>query len=203
MKIELPPGVTHPQIVSEWGHLESVFSFRYKVYVEEMHRPQYAADHVGRKIRDNLDDTGFNLACFSGQEVVGVARVNLARDGNLGDYEKLYGLSDWTDRLQHCAIVTRLMIKQELRRTTLAFFLAKECYEFGLGNSVRHCFIDCNLPLEAFFHRLGFTPFPSRVQHPEYGEIMPMRLDLHDIDYLEKIRSPFSLIYRELTLKKG
>ena len=61
--------------------LEALYAFRYRIYVEEMGRPQKYADHDMRRIRDPLDETGRNLVAWDNSEIVGCVRVNFARDG--------------------------------------------------------------------------------------------------------------------------
>ena len=57
--------------------LEALYRFRYKIYVEEMGRVQHDADHLNKKIRDDLDDGGHNLLAFKQGKLVGAARINL------------------------------------------------------------------------------------------------------------------------------
>jgi hypothetical protein len=56
---------------SNHEELEAIFGFRYRIYVDEMGRPQKDADHDRRRIRDALDDTAFNLAAWNDERIVG------------------------------------------------------------------------------------------------------------------------------------
>ena len=181
------------RIVSDPGDLEKIYRFRYKIYVEEMHRHQKYADHERKRIHDELDNHAINIAAFDGDEVVGVVRANVARRSSLGAYESFYDLAGvGPDHPDHTGTVTRLMIAPQLRRSTLAVRLCIKCYTLGLENDVRWCFIDCNDHMIHFFQGLGFKPYMGKVMHEEYGHVTPMRLRLNDEKHLEAVRSPFA-----------
>ena len=166
--------------------------FRYDVYVTEMHRVQLHADHRARTIIDPLDATGHDLLASRGAQVVGCVRLNLARDGGLGDYEQFYAMRE-AARLhpKHSAIVTRLMVAPGYRRTVLPAQLCTAVYELALGLDVRVGYIDCNSHLRKFFRRLGFIAHVEEREHHEYGCVQPMRLDMLDAGHLRHVRSPF------------
>ena len=108
--------------------LEKIFQFRYAIYVEEMGRIQHDASHVLKQISDKLDHGGTNIAAFSGDDVVGVVRVNFPARSCIGGYEDLYQLNKLgADHPQKTAIVTRLMIAPHLRRSTLVVRLCAAC----------------------------------------------------------------------------
>jgi hypothetical protein len=46
-----------------------------------------------------------------------------------------------------------------------------------------------------FFERIGHRPV-CRGAHPEYGDVLVMKLDLKDGEHLEHVRSPLMPIYR-------
>ena len=48
-------------VSTEISELEELFSFRYRIYVEEMQRKQKYASHASKQIRDPLDDFATNL----------------------------------------------------------------------------------------------------------------------------------------------
>jgi GNAT superfamily N-acetyltransferase len=183
--------------------LESVYAFRYRIYVDEMQRPQKDADHSRRRIEDSLDVTAINLAAWHDSTVVGVARVNLARDGALGMYEEFYDMrAAGTDHPWRTSITTRLMVAPEHRHSVLPLLLVLECYRVGLARNLRWNFIDCNDHLVGFFERIGFVPHLPRASHPEYGPVNRMRLDLLDEAHLESVSSPFLGVLKERTLPR-
>ncbi len=172
--------------------LEEVFRFRYSVYVEEMNRHQRYADHLTQRIKDPLDQFGHVWVAHDDKKLVGTVRINLLREGCIGEYQDLYGLHG-QDELQRygTSITTRLMISRQYRSGTLAVRLSKAVFEFALANGIREDYIDCNAPLDQFFSRLGHRRVRD-IEHPEYGNVVVMKLDLHDQQHLRSIRSPLS-----------
>src|SRR5215510_11490828 len=67
--------------------LDALYAFRYRVYVEELECLQRYADRAARRIRDPLDNTGYNIVAWDSTEsIAGCVRVNFARDGALDCY---------------------------------------------------------------------------------------------------------------------
>jgi len=182
------------RLVSEPDDLEEIYRFRYQVYVEEMNRNQFYADHTAKRIEDPLDRSGCNFAAFQDDEVVGVVRGNFPRTSSVGYYEIFMDMcSAGRFHPNATSLCTRLMVAPRLRRTSLAMRLAQAIYEFGLRNKMRYNFIDCDDHLVGFFDRLGYI-FRRRAEHPEYGLGNVMRLDLLDREHLVRQRSPFLTI---------
>jgi GNAT superfamily N-acetyltransferase len=176
------------------GLRDAVFRFRYDVYVREMRRPQKDADHARGRIEDALDARALLFAArepASGR-IVGTVRANVAADGGLGLYEDLYGLATLTaDERAVTSITTRLMIDRRCRRTALGVRLATALYARGLERGITTDFIDCNEHLIAFFEHLGYRKVRV-IRHPDYGHVMLMRLDVHDVQHFERVGSPFA-----------
>jgi len=172
---------------------ERIYRFRYQVYVEEMRRLQKYADHTTRRIEEPFDLTGHLLIAESGPDVVGTLRTNRASLTSLGYYIDLFQLLSlgpaWPD---HVTLTTKLMVAPSHRSGRLAIRLAREMYRYGSERGVRVDIIDCNAHLRGFFTRLGYRPYMGTAIHPEYGEVLPMRLDVEDIAYLRSLQSPLA-----------
>jgi Acetyltransferase (GNAT) domain len=180
--------------------LEEVYRFRYCIYVEEMQRRQQYANRDLRRIEDPLDRTAINLAAWKDGQVIGVIRNNAAADGSVGIYEDFYDMKCvGTDHPARTSITTRLMIGAEHRKSSLAIRLAMASYDIGLSRRIRWNFIDCNDHLVGFFASLGWREYTAVGEHPEYGPVHRMRLDLEDIEHLERVQSPFAGRYRGYT----
>jgi hypothetical protein len=179
---------------------EAVSRFRYRIYVDEMRRKQKYADHERKTITDPLDGEGVgNLAAWEGGEVVGVVRINFLQLTDIGDYFEQYDLGGLPPGvLAATSITTRLMIHPGHRRGTLAARLACETYRYGLARGITTDFIDCNAHLVSFFTGLGYVVHRDDLVHPEYGAVTVMRLNVTDLDHLERVRSPFRKILRSL-----
>lgn len=182
---------TRIDVATEPGHRHALYRFRYDVYVTEMNRKQPDANHEDKTIEDALDRFGHNIVATRDGIVVGCARVNFGRDGDLGDYEDFYALTSDPWHPLHTAIVTRLMVAPELRRTRLPGSLCAAVYEHSLRAGIKRGYIDCNPPLQRFFRHLGFAPYIGEREHPCYGRVLPMRMDLEDAEHFAAVRSPF------------
>ena len=65
------------KIASSDSELYELYQFRYKVYVEEMQRPQKDANHDLKIITDELDEGAANLIAIYNDKIVGAARINI------------------------------------------------------------------------------------------------------------------------------
>jgi len=176
--------------------LQDLFAFRYRVYVEEMKRPQKYANHAAKLIRDPLDNRGRNIIARAGDEIVGCVRVNFSRDGDLDYYERLLAM----DKVGHShptatSLCTRLMVAPDYRRSTLAVRLACASFDMGLRNGIVWNFVDCNDHLVEFFTRLGYECTHQAV-HEEYGLVNVMRLNILDENHLRDAGSVFFKLLR-------
>jgi hypothetical protein len=156
------------------------------------------ADHAGKLISDSLDGTAaMILAAWDGDRIIGTTRSNLIRDGGSGiseylGYYRLLALAP--DALAESSITTRLMVHPEFRRTTLSARLACERSRWGLSQGIRANFIDCDPNNHPYFTAPGYKVVLDDFNHPELGLGFLMRLDLCDLEHLEKVRSPFRRI---------
>jgi GNAT superfamily N-acetyltransferase len=180
------------EVVTSDDALDALYAFRYRIYVEEMARPQKYADHATRRIRDPLDGRGYNIVAWDAEgEISGCIRVNLARDGALDYYSGLLGLKAvGTEHPATTSVCTRLMILPKYRRSRLATRLSCASFDLGLNHGVVWNFLDCNDHLVEFFTRLGFERTHIAV-HEEYGRVNVMRLNIRDYAHLKATGSIF------------
>jgi N-acyl-L-homoserine lactone synthetase len=175
--------------------LEALYQFRYRIYVEEMGRKQTYADHARKRIEDPLDATSNNLIARSGTVVVGCVRSNLSRDGGLDEYHNLLRMADVPpgDFPGRTSLCTRLSVDAAQRNSTLLARLFLANYEYGLSRNIRWTFLDCNDHLVGLFSRFGFVRTHG-AEHPDYGKVNAMRLDLENAEHLKSVGSPFAAI---------
>lgn len=178
--------------------LQRVCRFRYDTYVTEMQRLQQYADHESKTILEPYDASATNYMALVGDELVGVMRCNDYRDGNLGDYPTLYSFDLFDPGLWNSfRITTKLIVAKEYRNGPLGVRLACRGYHDALHSGIRFDFIDCNPHLEEFFARMGYRKYRPRLNHPEYGDVLPLYLDFTDNDHLCAVGSPFARILAE------
>jgi hypothetical protein len=181
--------------------LTAIYKFRYSIYVEELRLAQFYANHVKRTIEDPLDAGAYNFYASDGTAIAGVLRFNTPRDSDISYYEHFLDMkSAGHFHPDSTSISTRLMVAQHLRGSNVAFRLCQAGYRFGLLNSIRYNFLDCNENMTGFFERLGYV-VQGRAEHPEYGVGDVMRLDLLDRAHLSKICSP--LLARPQRIRLG
>jgi hypothetical protein len=172
--------------------LEQLYRFRYTVYVEEMQRPQRYADHVHKRIEEPLDATAVNWIALKGDVIVGCVRWNCGLDTDFGEYVELYGMRCAGPYFPNqCSITTKLMTARPYRRSSLGIDLCIEAFAHALTQGVVCDFIDCNPHLERFFARFGYRNYCGRINHPEYGDVLPMVCLLIDHEHRAELDSPF------------
>lgn len=176
---------------------QAVCQLRYQVYINERRVDEKYADHDRRVIEEPLDEQGLVLAAFEDGRVVGSIRMNVGHDPHIGDYADFYDIDGigGSDRGTK-AIVTKLMVDQDHRRSMLGIRLVQEVYQRFLEMGVRFVFIDANENLIKLYERLGFVAHLEDTVHPVYGLVRRMVIELHDEAHLEAVRSPFLALYR-------
>lgn len=172
----------------------AVYALRFAVYVEEMGRRQAHANHALRLVEEPEDENARLLVARTDDgEVVGTARVHLKSEIP-SSLESLYQLHHFIPfHPTQTSTTTKLMVAPAYRRTPLALRLAQACYDLGMAEGVSFNFIDCNAPVRSFFLRLGFRQLFEDFVHPDYGTVSPLVLALHDVAYMRRIGSPFTL----------
>jgi GNAT superfamily N-acetyltransferase len=178
-----------------------VFRFRYDIYVREMARPQTYADHARGRIEDPLDAFAVLLAAVDRETglVAGTVRANVLGDGDIGPYAALYGLDRLsTAERRKTSITTRLMVERTKRGSAAGTRLAAALYAHGRARGVETDYIDCNAHLVPFFERLGYRPV-RLIDHPDYGRVTLMRIDVGDDAHLRRCGSPLAAVRQGLT----
>ncbi|MCF8481054.1 MAG: cyclic nucleotide-binding domain-containing protein [Rhodospirillum sp.] len=168
-----------------------IYRLRYHVLVEELGWTIAEADHRAKQFSDPLDKTGILVGAYEGDALWGALRINLARDGGLGDYEDLYAIDRegilYPDRI---GILTKLFVATAHRRSMAVPRMLLWAFARGLRDGISQAYLDCSLDLIPFYEKIGFVPYTDDVETETHGVVAPMRIDLTDIDYLERIRSP-------------
>ena len=150
----------------------------FEVYVEEMHRQQEYTDYAERRISDPLQATARIIGAFNGNELIGTVRTNYSKDMSLGYYEELYDLGSLGhNSLSESAVVTRIVVKENFRRTTSSVRLASNMFHMLAQDGVRWILCDCNDPVLDFFLRLGFEIHKKNAEHPDYGPVTVLKID--------------------------
>ncbi|TGN17322.1 GNAT family N-acetyltransferase [Leptospira idonii] len=170
---------------------EKIFQLRYDIYVQEMNRKQSFADHSKARIHEPYDDTGYLFLAEDEGTVVGTVRINFRRHGVL-ECEELYDMEQfrpfYPDKV---SMSTKLMVKREYRSSAAASMLCMKIYEHARDNGILIDFIDTNPHLVRLYSQVGYRLYKKNIDHPDYGNVIPMAFLLDDNDYLRQIHSPF------------
>jgi predicted GNAT family N-acyltransferase len=180
-----------------------VFHFRYKIYVEELHRKQAYADHDAKIIIDPLDETARHCVAAKDGEIIGVVRLNMACDGGMQPYYDFYELYRLPPEEQETAsICTRNMVAAKYRKTGVSVRMLKMIYEYGIRAGATACYMDVNEPLMPLFLKYGYVSLFEK-EHPDYGLVTVMKLPAIDLEHLTAARSPFAPICRRFLEETG
>jgi hypothetical protein len=181
--------------------LMEVYRFRYRVYVEELGRAGYYADHRRKILTDPLDETGTVLAAWDEGQVVGTIRGNSPAESDLGFHTTLCQMQKVGSFYPHqTSFCSKFMIEKAYRQTTLPIRLAMAFYRLGRQHGVEFNFHSGPAYTVPFYTKLGFRRYQEEVEHPEYGRTTTMILVLSDIDYFKRIKSPLWRVAREYPL---
>ncbi|MEM7127829.1 MAG: GNAT family N-acyltransferase [Chloroflexota bacterium] len=171
--------------------LQEVYRFRYRVYVEEMGRAGYYADHQRKMLTDPLDETGVILAAWDEGRIVGTIRGNSAAQSDLGYNVALCQMKQAGHFYpRHTSLTTKLMIDKAYRQSTLPIRMVIANYRLGRKNGVEFNFHSCPEQTIPLYNRLGFRQLQADAENPEYGSTTTMILCLSDVDYFRQIKSP-------------
>ena len=171
---------------------KAIFRLRYEVYIEELQRTQRHVDHAARLIEEPLDACASLFCAYQGARLVGSVRTNYARCSPLDEYERIYQMySCGTAHPHSTSITTKLVVAADQRNTALAYRLAAAAYCAALQDGIARDFVDVYPARVAFFQRLGYRVHLPRAEHPEYGSVIVMSIDVRDAGHLHAVKSPF------------
>jgi ubiquinone/menaquinone biosynthesis C-methylase UbiE/CRP-like cAMP-binding protein/GNAT superfamily N-acetyltransferase len=176
---------------------EIVYSLRYQIYIDELNRSQAYADHNKKWIKEPWDEYAFLLYAMDRDEVIGTVRLNLKKDGPM-EYEELYSLERFAPFYPNLvSMTTKLLVKESYRNSVAASLLVMTAYEMYRKWGLVFNFIDTRPHLVRLYQQLGFRFYKENINHPEFGNAIPLVIVLDDIEYLKEVRSPFIRIAKK------
>ncbi|MDF3819723.1 GNAT family N-acetyltransferase [Leptospira sp. 96542] len=183
---------------------EKIYQLRYDIYVQEMNRKQSFADHSKLQIEEPYDATGhLFLAETDEGEVIGTVRINFRKDGPL-ECEELYDMEEFRPYYPNqVSMSTKLMVKKEYRSSAAASMLCMKIYEHARENGIVADFIDTNPHLVRLYNQVGYRLYKKNIDHPDYGNVIPMVFLLDDNVYLKQIHSPFLRLAKRYPASTG
>src|SRR5262249_7452164 len=92
--------------------LHEATRLRYNVCCVEDGRESPDADHEKRILKDRFDEFGHVFVAVKAGEVIGTFRTNLSREGSMGIFEELYGMTSSKHHPARTAICGRFTVKK-------------------------------------------------------------------------------------------
>ncbi len=177
---------------------ERLFRFRYDIEATQRGSFQYHADHRRHQVQDDLDVGGTNLFVRRESKLVGAIRISYAWRSALGVHADFFRMRETagSDHPSRSCIISRLIVDPASRGNKLGYHLLAAAYKHALQHDARIAFVSCSDDLIFYFSVLGFKAYMGRTRHEEYGEVLPMKLDLLDEKYLMMIDSPLLPVLR-------
>jgi predicted GNAT family N-acyltransferase len=136
--------------------LKAAQRLRYEVYCGELGRNPPSADHSKRLIADALDTFGHTFVAVHNGETIGTLRGNFSRDGDLGKFEKLYGILGSPHYAYATATATKLVVKRSRRGSQAATKLILALVRHGLEQDIKASFLECIPSLLPYYTAMGF-----------------------------------------------
>ena len=182
---------------------EEIFKLRYQIYVEELgfweSFTNYEPNHEQKKLEDPLDLSANLFVAFNNHELVGTLRYNYTKNLDSDYYPKLDKMSETVGdaHLLSTSISGRFMLKSYLRGTLTGLRIMKACYKQLLLDGIKFNFIDVLAYLLPFFEKLGYQTI-GKIDYSISESRTLMVLETLNIEHLEKVKSPFQSLYRNL-----
>ena len=173
---------------------EAIYRLRYKIYVEEMHIFKDDADHEQKILFGEDDATARLLYAKLDGEIIGALRLNLGCDAPFSEQlDTRYNLSLFRDTIKdgRMMVLTRFIIAEPYRNTTLGFNMIGQVAETCIREKIEVAVCDCQPHLVSYYQRIGFKSYDCPVYgDPEFGILIPLVLVVGDTNYLKSINSP-------------
>ena len=178
--------------------VDRVFRFRYDIEAQRSDAGQRYTDHHRKQVRDDLDTGGTNLFALRDSKLVGAIRINYAWRCALGVHSDFFRMRETagSDHPSRSCIISRLIVDPDSRGEKLGYHLLAAAYKHALVHDARIAYMSCIDDLIFYFSVLGFKAYMGRTRHEEYGEVLPMKLNLLDEKYLMMIDSPLLPVLR-------
>jgi CRP-like cAMP-binding protein len=177
---------------------EAIYRFRYRIYVEELHRELGGVDHAQRMVRDSEDDrpTAHHFYVGSPDAIEGSVRLRVWDPGAMPPaFAKklsldLFGPAQARLRTSE---IGRFMIDPQRRGSLVLPSMARETYEF----LARDCNVDvsfcyCRPGLVDYYRRLGARPYGAELFEESEGMEVPLVSVLSDYAYYRQVKSPMA-----------
>lgn len=171
----------------------AVYRLRYELYVEDQRLFLDKADHERRWLSDAYDPAARIFLAEVDGRVVGTSRIVLGSESELTpatretyDLDRFLGVVAERD----LAVITRLVVRPELRGGELAFRLLEACYASAARQGAELILGNCEPHLMSHYLPLGCRPYGPLENHPTNGARVRFAVVTGDFEHLRRIDSP-------------
>jgi hypothetical protein len=168
------------------------FNLRYKVFVKELDVEDPCVNHLTRTYRDAEDEKALVFGVFEAGQALGTGRLNYL-DLDVNPYRELYQLDLLEKKFpQQVGVYSKFAITPSKRKSRIFVELCKLMYRQSLELRLRLTLLGCRIENKKLYERLGFKEYAPTKKCGPHGTIVPLQLDIYDLEHLRKIRSPLA-----------
>lgn len=180
------------------AELEALYSFRYRVYVEELSMTDQA-DHARQWLQDGYDEESVHYAIFKDGNIVGSLRcTGLDHVSDPNPLIEKFEMEPALKAFGASAIITtsRFMVSSELRNAMAMLNLMVTAFQDTRRGKIRLNFGDCSPHLLPFYEHLGYRRYTDGFVDSAYGYKLPIMMLVGDRQFFERVRSPLAKLLK-------
>lgn len=181
-------GALGVRIADSAEELRQIFRLRYRVYVQEYGRLASKANHVDLSLQDEHDESAIHLFVTSQGETIACVRLHLGGipDG-LATPLELERFSAYS--LRELALVSKLMVRVDFRRSTAIARLGRTLYQMARATQIKAGFCTTFPELVPLYERIGMKSYKEMYADPDLGPHYAMVLLVEDCKHFERVGS--------------
>ena len=182
--------------------LESIYRFRYSVYVEELGREIGGVDHDKQMVYDEDDEKEYALHFYTGTpgSINGVVRICAWNKGKIPQKHFKNLSLNLFDNIAGYAVaeISRLMIRRSMRGILiLPALMRAACTTLAEEKKTELVFCYCRPGLVPYYKKLGARTYPGdMIEEPEGLEV-PLIVILPDLAHFKSVGSPLAPIIKK------
>jgi len=130
---EVEPGKITTHYATTQEEKESIYRFRYHIYVNEMGKDISDADHDKGWLYDDMDDTATLIYAKCDDQVIATLRYNQGGQTEFSQYwSDIYQLDKFSDfPIENLSLSSRIMVAKEWRGSSALGAILAEVYVYS------------------------------------------------------------------------
>jgi CRP-like cAMP-binding protein len=172
----------------------NLFSFRYRVLIDELGIDVAAADPKTRTLRDARDDSATHLFLTNNGQVQACLRLQTGAGWEaMADKIDTYGLGPFTSYGPNALSFTdMLLVAPAWRTSAMPALLLGAAYKLSRGQGALFDFCHCAPSLVGLYQKLGYRRYTGNFTDRDFGLQVPMVMVMDDVGHLVEMNSPFT-----------